>query len=248
MSTRRSVSGSRWSSTPSRGPCACPPTCAPHSARTTRRGRRSRSSRSPIGASTSSGSRRPSGPRRARAGSPRRSSASPKRPAALMARLHGAIAAASTPLADGGARLDDDAFAPYADFLVGAGLDGVLAFGTNGEAVLLTPDERRRGLERWLEAIAGRVLVAAHCGAQTHAGHGRAGGARGGGGRRRRGSDRAAVLQARRARHSVRTCSRRRRPARRCRSTSTSSPRPPATRSTRRCSRGSARRRTTSSG
>ena len=59
--------------------------------------------------------------------------------------------------ADGGARLDDDAFAPYADFLVGAGLDGVLAFGTNGEAVLLSPDERRRGLELWLEAVAGRA-------------------------------------------------------------------------------------------
>ncbi len=36
-----------------------------------------------------------------------------------MTRLRGAIAAASTPLADGGARLDDDAFGPYADFLVG---------------------------------------------------------------------------------------------------------------------------------
>jgi dihydrodipicolinate synthase/N-acetylneuraminate lyase len=84
-------------------------------------------------------------------------------------RLSGAIAAAVTPLADGGARLDDDAFLPYADYLVGAGLDGVLAFGTNGEAVLLSVEERRRGLEHWLEAVAGRVLVAAHCGAQTTA-------------------------------------------------------------------------------
>ncbi len=86
-----------------------------------------------------------------------------------MGRLHGAIAAASTPLADGGAKLDGDAFGPYADFLVGAGLDGILVFGTNGEAVLLSLDERRRGLERWLEAVEGRVLVAAHCGAQTTA-------------------------------------------------------------------------------
>ena len=86
-----------------------------------------------------------------------------------MARLHGAIAAASTPLREGAERLDDDAFAPYADFLVGAGLDGVLAFGTNGEAVLLSAGERRRGLELWLEAIDSRVLVAAHCGAQTTA-------------------------------------------------------------------------------
>ena len=84
-----------------------------------------------------------------------------------MPRLHGAIAAASTPLVDGGSRLDEAAFVPYADFLVGAGLDGVLAFGTNGEAVLLSADERRRGLELWVEAVAGRALLAAHCGAQT---------------------------------------------------------------------------------
>jgi dihydrodipicolinate synthase/N-acetylneuraminate lyase len=84
-------------------------------------------------------------------------------------RLHGTIAAAATPLADRGARLDEPAFGPYADFLVEAGLDGVLAFGTNGEAVLLSLDERRRGLELWLQAVAGRALVAAHCGAQTTA-------------------------------------------------------------------------------
>ncbi len=84
-------------------------------------------------------------------------------------RLSGAGAAALTPLRDGGARLDDEAFGPYADYLVGAGLDGVLAFGTNGEAVLLSLEERRRGLELWLEAVGGRALVAAHCGAQTTA-------------------------------------------------------------------------------
>lgn len=86
-----------------------------------------------------------------------------------MARLRGAIAAAVTPLRAGGCELDADAFGPYADFLVGAGLDGVLAFGTNGEAVLLSVDERRRGLELWIEAVASRALVAAHCGAQTTA-------------------------------------------------------------------------------
>ncbi|HEY7177977.1 MAG TPA: dihydrodipicolinate synthase family protein [Gaiella sp.] len=86
-----------------------------------------------------------------------------------MTRLQGTIAAAATPLADGGARLDEVAFGPYADFLVGAGLDGILAFGTNGEAVLLDVEERQRGLERWLEAVGGRALVAAHCGAQTTA-------------------------------------------------------------------------------
>ena len=87
----------------------------------------------------------------------------------MSARLHGTIAAAVTPLSDDGARLDESAFGPYADFLVDAGLDGVLAFGTNGEAVLLSPEERRRGLTLWIEAVGDRVLVAAHCGAQTTA-------------------------------------------------------------------------------
>ena len=84
-------------------------------------------------------------------------------------RLEGAIAAAATPLREGGHRLDEEAFGPYADFLVAAGLDGVLAFGTNGEAVLLSVEERKRGLELWRDAIGGRALVAAHCGAQTTA-------------------------------------------------------------------------------
>jgi dihydrodipicolinate synthase/N-acetylneuraminate lyase len=84
-------------------------------------------------------------------------------------RLAGTIAAALTPLRDGGHRLDDEAFGPYADYLVGSGLDGILAFGTNGEAVLLSGEERRRGLELWLEGVGGRMLVAAHCGAQTTA-------------------------------------------------------------------------------
>ena len=72
-------------------------------------------------------------------------------------RLHGAIAAAVTPLREGGGRLDEDAFRPYGDFLVGAGLDGILAFGTNGEAVLLSVEERQRGLELWLEASRGAL-------------------------------------------------------------------------------------------
>jgi dihydrodipicolinate synthase/N-acetylneuraminate lyase len=74
-----------------------------------------------------------------------------------------------TPLRDGGAALDEDAFAAVVDDLVRAGLDGLLAFGTNGEGVLLRVDERRRGLELFVTAAAGRLAVAAHCGAQTTA-------------------------------------------------------------------------------
>ena len=83
--------------------------------------------------------------------------------------LHGTLAASVTPLADGGSGLDEDAFEPLVDWFVAAGLDGVLAFGTNGESVLFSVEERRRGLELFIGAAAGRLDVAAHCGAQTTA-------------------------------------------------------------------------------
>ncbi|MBA3384026.1 MAG: dihydrodipicolinate synthase family protein [Actinobacteria bacterium] len=78
--------------------------------------------------------------------------------------LRGAIAAALTPLRDGGAVLDEDAFGPYCDFL--RGLDGVLALGTTGEGILLSPEERKRVTELFL---AGGLKVIAHCGAQSTA-------------------------------------------------------------------------------
>jgi dihydrodipicolinate synthase/N-acetylneuraminate lyase len=84
-----------------------------------------------------------------------------------MAPLRGALAAAVTPLADDGAALDEAAFGPYADFLVAGGLDGILALGTTGEGLLFAPEERRRVVELYVAGSAGRLLVAAHCGAQT---------------------------------------------------------------------------------
>jgi dihydrodipicolinate synthase/N-acetylneuraminate lyase len=79
--------------------------------------------------------------------------------------LKGAIAAALTPLRDGGALLDADAFGPYCDVL--RGLDGVLALGTTGEGILLSQAERKRVTELFL---AGGLQVIAHCGAQSTAG------------------------------------------------------------------------------
>jgi dihydrodipicolinate synthase/N-acetylneuraminate lyase len=78
--------------------------------------------------------------------------------------LRGAIAAALTPLREGGALLDESAFAPYCDFL--RGLDGVLALGTTGEGILLSPEERKRVTELFL---VGGLNVIAHCGAQSTA-------------------------------------------------------------------------------
>jgi dihydrodipicolinate synthase/N-acetylneuraminate lyase len=74
-----------------------------------------------------------------------------------------------TPLTAGGESLDEGAFAPYTDFLHAGGLDGVLTLGTNGEGILLGVAERQRVTELFIEASRGRLLVAAHCGAQTTA-------------------------------------------------------------------------------
>jgi dihydrodipicolinate synthase/N-acetylneuraminate lyase len=81
--------------------------------------------------------------------------------------LRGAIAAALTPLKDAGEALDEDAFAPYVDFLAGAGLDGLLALGTTGEGFLLPVEQRLRAAQLYVEAGKDRLHVAVHCGAQS---------------------------------------------------------------------------------
>jgi len=81
--------------------------------------------------------------------------------------LRGALAAAVTPLRDGGAALDDGAFGPYVDFLAEGGVDGMLALGTTGEGILLSLQERRRAAELFVAAAGGRLQVAVHAGAQT---------------------------------------------------------------------------------
>jgi dihydrodipicolinate synthase/N-acetylneuraminate lyase len=81
--------------------------------------------------------------------------------------LRGAVAAAVTPLRDGGEALDEEAFSAYVDFLAGAGLDGVLALGTTGEGFLLPVEQRLRAAQLYVEASAGRLAVAVHCGAQS---------------------------------------------------------------------------------
>ena len=82
--------------------------------------------------------------------------------------IRGAFAAALTPLRDGGAALDEDAFEPYAAFLAAGGVDGLLACGTTGESLLLSVAERRRVAELYM-AARGPLDVAVHCGAQTTA-------------------------------------------------------------------------------
>jgi dihydrodipicolinate synthase/N-acetylneuraminate lyase len=81
--------------------------------------------------------------------------------------IHGALAAALTPLRDGGSALDEDAIGPYVDFLAEGGVDGLLALGTTGEGILLDLDERRRAVQLFVEAAGDRLDVAVHAGAQT---------------------------------------------------------------------------------
>jgi dihydrodipicolinate synthase/N-acetylneuraminate lyase len=77
-----------------------------------------------------------------------------------------AIAAALTPLREGGGALDLDVLHPYLAFLAGHRIDGVLLLGTTGEGMNLALDERRAALEH---AVQGPLPVIAHCGAQTTA-------------------------------------------------------------------------------
>jgi dihydrodipicolinate synthase/N-acetylneuraminate lyase len=84
-----------------------------------------------------------------------------------MDRLHGAIAAAVTPLRNGGRSLDADSFGPLVRLLAAGGIDGVLACGTTGEGVLLSADERRRVTEAILTVRPDGFQVAVQAGAQT---------------------------------------------------------------------------------
>jgi len=86
-----------------------------------------------------------------------------------MMKLHGAIAAAVTPLRDGGTRIDELGVERLVAFLARGGVDGLLACGTTGEGVLLAPEERRRLVELMLAARPSGFLVAVHAGAQTTA-------------------------------------------------------------------------------
>lgn len=85
------------------------------------------------------------------------------------ASLTGALAAAVTPLSHSGSRLDAPAFGPLVRFLADGGIDGILAMGTTGEGIMLTPDERRYAAELFVAAAPAGFVVAVHCGAQTTA-------------------------------------------------------------------------------
>jgi dihydrodipicolinate synthase/N-acetylneuraminate lyase len=83
--------------------------------------------------------------------------------------LRGAIAAAVTPLTDGGGDLDEGAVGPLTRFLAEGGIDGALVCGTTGEGILLSAPERVRVAERFVEARPDGFQIAIHAGAQSTA-------------------------------------------------------------------------------
>ena len=84
-----------------------------------------------------------------------------------MATLHGAIAAAVTPMRDGGIAIDVASIGPLTSFLADGGIDGVLACGTTGEGVSLRVEERMEVARVFVAAAPDRFQVAVHAGAQT---------------------------------------------------------------------------------
>jgi dihydrodipicolinate synthase/N-acetylneuraminate lyase len=81
--------------------------------------------------------------------------------------VSGALAAAATPLRDDGTLLDEDAFEPLLEFLSAGGVSGILALGTTGEGIALSPRERRRATRLFVQLASDELRVLVHCGAQT---------------------------------------------------------------------------------
>ncbi len=77
------------------------------------------------------------------------------------------LAAAVTPLCDGGDAVDEAAIEPLTRFVRSGGVDGVFCCGTTGEGVLLSSAERQRVAELFRSACDGRLIV--HAGSQTTA-------------------------------------------------------------------------------
>ena len=61
-------------------------------------------------------------------------------------------------------RIDRGALRDHVEFVIEAGVDGIMPCGTTGETALLEPDEVLEVVETVIEAAAGRVKVIAHVG------------------------------------------------------------------------------------
>jgi len=73
-------------------------------------------------------------------------------------RFHGIIVPILTPV-DENDCIDEAALRRQVDFVIEGGVNGILAFGSNGEFYMVTEDEMERGLKIIIDQTAGRVPV-----------------------------------------------------------------------------------------
>ncbi|MEW6433444.1 MAG: 4-hydroxy-tetrahydrodipicolinate synthase [Myxococcota bacterium] len=84
-----------------------------------------------------------------------------------MMKLSGSMTALATPFKDG--KLDEAAYESLVEYQVTNGTTVLIPMGTTGEAVTMTPAERRRAIEVCLKANKGRVKVFAGAGSNSTA-------------------------------------------------------------------------------
>jgi 4-hydroxy-tetrahydrodipicolinate synthase len=78
--------------------------------------------------------------------------------------VNGIIVAMVTPFIKGGAHVDYDKIAPFAERLVKQGAGGLFPCGTTGEGLLMHPEERKEVLEEVIMAVGGKTTIIAHTG------------------------------------------------------------------------------------
>lgn len=79
--------------------------------------------------------------------------------------LRGILAAVTTPFTADGEAVDEQNLRAQVERLIAAGIHGLVPTGTTGEFMTLTPQEYRRVIELYVEAVDGRVPVVAGVGA-----------------------------------------------------------------------------------
>jgi 4-hydroxy-tetrahydrodipicolinate synthase len=72
--------------------------------------------------------------------------------------IKGVIVPIITPI-DKEEKIDEVRMRRQVDFVIDGGLDGILAFGSNGEFYQVEEDEMERGLQIMIDQAAGRVPV-----------------------------------------------------------------------------------------
>lgn len=75
------------------------------------------------------------------------------------AKLNGLIAAVLTPINPTNGGIDLSTIPAYAEYLLNAGVTGFYCCGSTGEGVSLTTDERKKVVDAWVKATAGRATL-----------------------------------------------------------------------------------------